>query len=272
MGLAVDDAGGSGTPVVSLPMLGTSRVATAMAFGPALAGTDGVREVYLDLPGHGDSPGDGPADSQTVLATLCAWLEGHLDRPALLAGSSYGAYLAAGIARQRPELVGGLLLVCAGVQVGADERDLPQEEPPAAEPGWLNAVPAELRGHMDRAIGHRTAAVAAAVLEALGAGGPSDEQYQDALSGGSGYALVDEDADVVFNGPGRRDRRAQRPRRRLRRPVPDAAQLSPRDLLRARGGRSLPALRATRPVPHADPKLAAPLRRVAATCPAPISR
>jgi len=49
MGLAVDDAGGSGTPVVSLPMLGTSRVATAMAFGPALAGTDGVREVYLDL-------------------------------------------------------------------------------------------------------------------------------------------------------------------------------------------------------------------------------
>ncbi len=211
MGLAVDDAGGSGTPVVSLPMLGTSRVATAMAFGPALAGTDGVREVYLDLPGHGDSPGDGPADSQTVLATLCVWLEGHLDRPALLAGSSYGAYLAAGIARQRPELVGGLLLVCAGVQVGADERDLPQEEPPAAEPGWLNAVPAELRGHLDRAIGHRTAAVAATVLEALGAGGPSDEQYQDALSGGSGYALVDEDADVVFNGPvaviaGRNDR------------------------------------------------------------------
>lgn len=159
-------------------MLGTSRVATAMAFGPALVGRDGVRKVYLDLPGHGDSPGDRPADSQTVLATLCAWFESHLDRPALLASSSYGAYLATGIARQRPELVDGLLLVCAGVRVGAEERDLPQEEPPPAEPGWLNAAPAELRGHLDRALGHRTAAVAATALEALSAGGPSDEQYR----------------------------------------------------------------------------------------------
>jgi pimeloyl-ACP methyl ester carboxylesterase len=211
MGLAVDDAGGLGAPVVCLPMLGTSRVATAMAFGPAIAGTDGVREVYLDLPGHGDSPGDVPADSQTVLDAVCAWLESHLDRSALLAGSSYGAYLAAGIARQRPELVGGLLLVCAGVRVGADERDLPQEQPPPAEPGWLNAAPAELRGHLDRALGHRTAAVAATVLEALSAGGPSDEQYQDALTAGPGYAVTDEDTDVVFNGPvavvaGRNDR------------------------------------------------------------------
>ncbi|MDQ2873849.1 MAG: alpha/beta hydrolase [Actinomycetota bacterium] len=211
MVLAVDDAGGPGAPVVCLPMLGTSRVATAMAFGPALAGMDGLREVYLDLPGHGDSPGDGPADSQTVLTTVCAWLESHLDRPALLAGSSYGAYLAAGIARQRPELVGGLLLVCAGVRVGADERDLPEQEPPPAEPGWLAAAPPELRGHLDRALGHRTAAVAATVLAALSAGGPSDEQYQDALSGGPGYNLADQDADIVFNGPvamiaGRNDR------------------------------------------------------------------
>jgi len=49
-------------------------------------------------PGHGDSPGDRPADSQTVLATLCAWLEGHLDRPALLAGIVVLAVVA--IARQ----------------------------------------------------------------------------------------------------------------------------------------------------------------------------
>lgn len=192
-------------------MLGMSRVATAMAFGPAFAGTGGLREVYLDLPGHGESPADGPADSQTVLLTLCAWLDSRLDRPALLAGSSYGAYLAAGIARQRPELVGGLLLVCAGVRVGANDRDLPQQEPPPAEPAWLDAAPTELRGHMDRALGLRTAAVVATVLEALSAGGPGDEQYQDALAGGSGYALTDQDDDVVFDGPvalvaGRNDR------------------------------------------------------------------
>jgi len=92
------------------------------------------------------------------------WLERHLERPALLAGASYGAYLAAGIAKQRPELVGGLLLVCPGIRVGAHERDLPQQEPPAAEKGWLDAAPAELHGHLDRALGHRTRAVVDRVL------------------------------------------------------------------------------------------------------------
>jgi len=49
VGLAVDDAAGSGSPVVCLPMLGMSRVGTAMAFSPALGGRSGLREVYLDL-------------------------------------------------------------------------------------------------------------------------------------------------------------------------------------------------------------------------------
>lgn len=212
MGLAVDDAAGSGSPVVCLPMLGMSRVGTAMAFSPALGGRSGLREVYLDLPGHGDSPGgEGAADSQTVLDAVCEWLERHLQQPALLAGASYGAYLAAGIARQRPHLVGGLLLVCPGVRVGAQERDLPADEPPPAEPGWLDEAPAELHGHLDRALGQRTRAVVAQVLQALTLGGPGDEQYQNALTDGAGYALADQNADVVFNGPvavvaGRNDR------------------------------------------------------------------
>jgi hypothetical protein len=54
---------------------------------------------------------------------------------------------------------------------------------------WLAAAPAELRAHLDLALGHRTAAVVATVLEALDAGGPGDEHYQDKLFAGPGYAL-----------------------------------------------------------------------------------
>jgi len=210
MVVVVDDAGGNGMPVVCLPMLGMSRAGTALAFGPALAG-DGLREVYLDLPGHGDAPGEGAADSQTILDTVCDWLQRHLQRPALLAGASYGAYLAAGVARQRPDLVEGLLLVCPGVRVGAHERALPNQTPPAAEQGWLEAAPAELHGHLDRALGHRTRAVVEVVLQALAAGGPGDEAYQDALTDGLGYALADQDDELLFDGPvtivaGRNDR------------------------------------------------------------------
>lgn len=192
-------------------MLGMSRVATAAALGPALAGRPGLREVYLDLPGHGDSPGEGPADSQTVLETVCQWIEDHLDDEVLIAGSSYGGYLASGIARQRPDLVRGLLLVCPGVRTGSADRDLPTDEPPAVSAGWLDAAPLELHSHLDRALGQRTPAVVSAVLRALSAGGPGDESYQDALTDGPGYALPDQGDDFSFAGPvavvvGRQDR------------------------------------------------------------------
>jgi len=211
VGLAADDAGGGGVAVVCLPMLGMSRVGTAAAFGPALAGAPGVRAVYLDLPGHGDSPGAGAADSQSVLEAVCGWIEQALDVPVLLAGSSYGGYLAAGVSRRRPDLVRGLLLVCPGVRAGPGERDLPTGEPPAGPAGWLTGAPAGLRSHLDRGLGQRTPGVVAAVVAALSAGGPGDEHYQDALTGGPGYALTDQDAEFVFAGPvavvtGRNDR------------------------------------------------------------------
>ena len=211
MTLVATDAGGPGLPVVALPMLGMSRVATSTAFAPAFAGRTGLREVYLDLPGHGDSPGVGPAHSQSVLDAVCQWIQSHLDGPVLLAGSSYGGYLATGIARQHPDLVRGLLLVCPGVRTGPADRDLPTEEPPAAEPGWLDAAPAGLHAHLDRALGRRTRQVVTTVLEALTAGGPGDEEYQDALTDGPGYALPDQEDEFAFDGPvtvvvGRNDR------------------------------------------------------------------
>ena len=208
MDLAVDDPGGDGPLVVGLPVLGQSRAATAAALSPALRGL-GLREAYLDLPGHGDSRRTPRATSQAVLDAVVAWLEPR--GPALLAGTSYGAYLAAGIARQRPDLVRGLLLVCPGVRLEQEDRDLPDLPPPSDDLGWLSDVPPWLRGHLDKALGHRTREVAAAVMAALESGGLGDQDFQDQLSGGPGYALPDEDADVVVDVPvavvaGRQDR------------------------------------------------------------------
>lgn len=210
MNLAVDQSAKTGPPVVCLPMFAMTRAAMAAAFSPALAGA-GLREVYLDLPGHGDSPAHCPPTSQAVLDTVCAWLDQHHDAPVLLAGASYGAYLAAGIARQRPDLVRGLLLVCPGVTIARHSRDLPDDPPLEAPTGWLDAAPAALHAHLDAALGHRTPAVVATVLAALNSGGPGDPTFQQQLQSGPDYALPDETADVVFDGPvsvitGRQDR------------------------------------------------------------------
>jgi pimeloyl-ACP methyl ester carboxylesterase len=197
--VAVDDSGTTGPVVVCLPMFSMTRAATAAAFAPAFAGA-GLREVYVDLPGHGDSAADCRPESQAVLEVVCGWIDDHVGAPVLLAGGSYGAYLAAGIARQRPELVRGLLLVCPGVRIARD-RDLPERDLPESPAGWLDAAPAELRGHFDVALGRRTPAVVATVLAALGSGGPGDEEFRSKLHTAPGYALPDEAADVIFGGP-----------------------------------------------------------------------
>ncbi|MEU4553645.1 alpha/beta fold hydrolase [Micromonospora violae] len=200
MHLAFDQSAHTGPALVCLPMFSMSRAATATAFSPALAGT-GLREIYLDLPGHGDTPAHCPPTSQAVLDTVCAWLDNHLDTPALLAGGSYGAYLAAGIARQRPDLVRGLLLVCPGITMARHSRHLPDEPPLDPPPGWLDAAPAALHAHLDTALGHRTPAVVATVLTALNSGGPGDARFQQQLQNGPDYALPDEKTHVVFPGP-----------------------------------------------------------------------
>ncbi|MFI6783085.1 alpha/beta fold hydrolase [Micromonospora sp. NPDC050276] len=187
-----------------------TRAATAAAFSPAFAGAN-LRETYLDLPGHGDTPANGEPTSQAVLDTVCGWLDQHTDAPVLLAGASYGAYLAAGIARQRPGLVRGLLLVCPGVTIARDSRTLPDAPPLDAPAGWLDAAPGALHAHLDAALGHRTPAVVAAVLAAFDSGGPGDATFQQQLQTGPDYALPDENSDAVFAGPvsvitGRQDR------------------------------------------------------------------
>ena len=208
MTLPFDQSGTRGIPAVCLPWFGTSRVTTREALGPALTGAP-VRLIYPDLPGHGDALALAEASSEAVLATVVAFIEQQLQEPVLLAGCSYGGYLASAVARRRPELVLGLLLVCPGVR---RERDLPVPSDVPAEPDWLDGAPDALHEHLERSLGNRTRSVVQQVLGALDAGGPGDENYQDALQGGDAYFLADEDEDTgVFDRPvsvvtGRQDR------------------------------------------------------------------
>jgi pimeloyl-ACP methyl ester carboxylesterase len=208
MTLPHDDSAAPGPPAVCLPWFGTSRVTTREAFGPALTRAP-LRLIYPDLPGHGDAPALPEATSEAVLAAVVTFIEEQVQGPVLLAGASYGGYLAAAVARRRPDLVLGLLLVCPGVR---RDRDLPAEPDVPADADWLDGAPAGLHDHLERAVGHRTRAVVQRILAGLEAGGPGDEEYQAALQGGDGYFLTDEDDDsAVFDRPvavvtGRQDR------------------------------------------------------------------
>jgi pimeloyl-ACP methyl ester carboxylesterase len=206
------DAGQDGEPVLCLPGFGMDRSVMAAAMEPVLRLRPGFRRIYVDLPGHGESPAGVPTSAAAV-RSLAAFIDDQLaGGPVLLAGWSYGGYLAAALARRRPAHVTGLLLVCAGIRIRPEDRDLPGQTEPAepagpaalaADPGlghWLDGVPTGLRDHLATAIGNRTAEVAGTVTAALLASLPGDEEYQDRLRS-HGYQLPDEDDPARYQGP-----------------------------------------------------------------------
>lgn len=201
---------GEGRPLVCLPWFGLDRSVTAMALEPAMAGCPDWRRVYVDLPGCGGSP-PGPEDSDGVVDVVAELIEQEIRSPrVLLAGCSYGGYIAAALARRMPERIAGLLLVCSGIKIRKEDRDLPDDAGVAQPDNWLAAVPAGLREHLSLALGNRTPEIAQRVAAVLAASRRGDEDYLQRLRA-DGYQVSDEGSDAVFAGPtlvvaGRQDR------------------------------------------------------------------
>jgi len=117
-----------------------------------------------------------------VLEAVCRWIEQALEPRCCWPGPLTAATWQPGSAANARTSSEGCCGCAPGVRAGPAERDLPTGDRPAAAAGWLSGAPAGLRSHLDRALGQRTPGVVAA----LSAGGPGDEHYQDALTGGPG--------------------------------------------------------------------------------------
>ncbi|HEX6967357.1 MAG TPA: alpha/beta hydrolase [Micromonosporaceae bacterium] len=194
------DSRGDGLPLIGLPWFGLAGSVLAAALEPAIAAHPGLRRVYVDLPGCGRSPG-GPPDSDAVLAAVAEFVDETVgERRFLLVGCSYGGYLAAALARRRPEQVAGLLLVCPAVRIRPADRDLPDLPTESELAVWLRDVPVDLRDHLAQTLGNRSRQAAARVAAALAGSGPGDEAYLRRLWE-TGCRLSDEDSPAGYPGP-----------------------------------------------------------------------
>ena len=116
---------GSGTPVLALHGAGVDHREIMAALEPLFADRPGYRRLYPDLPGMGRTPAPETIDSNDAVVELLGGLvDAVIGREAfLLAGHSYGGYLARAIANRRPRQVAGLALLCTiGEQGGEEER------------------------------------------------------------------------------------------------------------------------------------------------------
>lgn len=103
---------GEGIPLVVIHGMPLDRAATIFEFEPVLSSRPGWRRIYLDLPGHGTSPAAASiTNPDELLAVLAEFVEALLgEAPFVVAGTSYGAYLARGLVHEIGSRIDGLCL------------------------------------------------------------------------------------------------------------------------------------------------------------------
>ncbi|MBG0815530.1 alpha/beta fold hydrolase [Planomonospora sp. ID82291] len=131
---------GTGTPVLALHGWTPDHRLMLGCLEPVFARRDGYRRLYPDLPGMGKSEAPPSVTSAgDLLDAVLAFVDDVLgDEPFLLAGESYGGYLARALVGLRPERVLGLALICpVADRLGATERTLPERRVLRPDPGLL---------------------------------------------------------------------------------------------------------------------------------------
>lgn len=118
---------GEGKPIIMLHGWSLNRRSMSSGLEPVFRHRNGWKRIYLDLPGHGKTPGkDWITNQDKVLDVICDFIEKVIPGQRFaVAGGSAGAYLARGVAYRKPALLDGLLLVAPMIVADDARRTLP---------------------------------------------------------------------------------------------------------------------------------------------------
>ncbi|MCP4539036.1 MAG: alpha/beta hydrolase [Chloroflexi bacterium] len=118
---------GEGRPLVSLHGFAPDHRLMSGCIEPIFEHRGGWQRIYLDLPGMGETPGaEWISNSDQMLDVVSDFISHVIpDQPFVLAGESYGGYLARGIIYRQPAFVDGLLLICPMIVADHAKRSLP---------------------------------------------------------------------------------------------------------------------------------------------------
>jgi len=129
--------------LVVLPGFGVDHRSIVAAFEPVFRERSGWRRLYVDYPGVGGTQAPEWVDStDAVFEVVAAAVDALVPDRLVLAGVSYGAYLAAGLAASRSARVTGLALVVPMVQP-RERRDVPERVVLVREDGVVVDAEAE---------------------------------------------------------------------------------------------------------------------------------
>ncbi len=118
---------GEGNPVLAIHGFGIDHHVMTSCLEPIFTNRAGSKRIYVDLPGMGRTRAPRWLnDADQMLDVIIEFCENAIpDDQFLVAGESYGGYLARGLVRSIPERIKGVLLICPVVIADRNRRDLP---------------------------------------------------------------------------------------------------------------------------------------------------
>jgi pimeloyl-ACP methyl ester carboxylesterase len=119
---------GEGRPLVALHGFSPDHRLMKGCLEPIFRHREGWRRMYPDLPGMGKTPGEEwIANSDHMLDVVLEFIDKVVpNQRIVLAGESYGGYLARAVTQKKHDLIDGLLLICPMIMAGRGMRKLPK--------------------------------------------------------------------------------------------------------------------------------------------------
>jgi pimeloyl-ACP methyl ester carboxylesterase len=133
---------GTGRPIVMLPGIPSDHHIMVRFMEPLFMQRDGWMRLYPDLPGTGRTPGvDRLTTQDQVLDAVLAFIDTVIPgQRFVLAGLSYGGYLARGVVWHRAASIDGLLLCAPAVTAPPAQAHLPKRTTLVEDPTVVESL------------------------------------------------------------------------------------------------------------------------------------
>jgi pimeloyl-ACP methyl ester carboxylesterase len=133
---------GEGIPIVMLHGWPADHRHMVADMEPLFEHRTGWRRIYPDLPGMGKTPGADWINNQDhMLEIVVAFLQQVApDQRYVVAGSSYGGYLARGLVHEQGAMIDGVFLMVPDVETDPAKRNIPPQQVLVVDPQFLAAL------------------------------------------------------------------------------------------------------------------------------------
>ena len=189
---------GTGQPIVMVPGRPSDHRIMKRLMEPLFVQREGWLRLYPDLPGTGRTPGaDRLATHEAMLDAVLAFIDTVIPgQRFILAGLSYGGYLARGVVYHRAEQIDGVMLCAPQVKADPAQSHLPPRTTLVEDP----KLAAEL-GPIAGLMVVQTPRVAEAMRDVLAEIQIADHPFNDRLEESSPFFLDVDKLSAPFGGP-----------------------------------------------------------------------